>query len=312
MQVCEEALSKLTAAAAAGKKADDPNEISTLTFWKAVALSSQGMDSESISVLESLRKEIETHNSTATASGAAPRDALTLPIVVALIGGYGRKPLKAGGGVSLADAQKQKKTVLLGLKKELKACSKTSTDIGMTVAGRYFLHTGKTAKARQCVERVFSKCRSSVFLLSTLGWIYLLSGITKYEAKASSVFKKALKLCPAPASKYADVSALMGRALCAERERKFEEALNAIKQVATIHPYVISSSRVVSPPLSDSLCAPCVALCCVVLCCAGRLESRTPNAFDYRFVVVNGTMHYMLHSGCQSAIRIRWRDIKCC
>ncbi len=169
-----------------------------------------------------------------------------------------------------------------------------STDVGLALAGRYFTHTGNVSKARQCIERVVTKCRASVVLLAALGWAYALSGVNKYTAKAASVFKKALKLCGS--AKRADVSALLGRAFCAERERKFEEALTAIKQIATIYPYLPLCSA--AAPLYIA----CLIRSCVVMRCASSFGAAY--AERVRLSFCSGNWSEALHA----ASRLPKRD----
>jgi hypothetical protein len=83
-----------------------------------------GLDAEAIKELDALRAAIATHNSSLPpsaaggGSGAVARDSLTLPIVVALLAAHSRARVSAA-------QQKSKKVILMGLKHELKACSKT-------------------------------------------------------------------------------------------------------------------------------------------------------------------------------------------
>jgi hypothetical protein len=43
---------------------------------------------------------------------------------------------------------------VLALKAKLKVLTKQKNAAALAIAGRYFLHTGKVSKAKQCVEKV--------------------------------------------------------------------------------------------------------------------------------------------------------------
>lgn len=105
---------------------------SLLLFWHAFALHKLGSHDEAIRLLTPLADEKD----------------LALAAVALLLTAHNSR------------AGKDKKT-LLELKARLKVVSKQSTEASLHLAGRYFLFTGKTPKARQCIEKRQSGERES-------------------------------------------------------------------------------------------------------------------------------------------------------
>ena len=143
-------------------------------FWRCFALSKLGVgeggpNDDAILGLEALLLRPE---------GAA----LGLPCVALLLSAHNAR-----------SSGKDKKRIL-ELKARLKVVSKQSSEGSLLLAGRYFLYTNKVPKARQCIEKLISKNKKDVELLSAFGWIYLHSAEQKYVEKSMQVFKKAAKL----------------------------------------------------------------------------------------------------------------------
>ena len=174
-----------------------------LLFWRAFALHKLGSHDEAIAILTPLAEEKD----------------LALAAVALLLTAHNSR------------SGKDKKT-LLELKSRLKVVSKQSTESSLHLAGRYFLYTGKTPKARQCIEKLIAKDKKNVDLLSLFGWIYLHSNEEKYIEKAQQVFKKSAKL----SLPNFDIAALMGRARYFEQDGKIPKAIQALDSVVKIYP----------------------------------------------------------------------------